>query len=103
MEFTFNPDQDNEKEFDKFVGKDFWIRVYSRYNGDYRYIKLINYTNTGVNYRTIYSDLFMGNTGWYDSNDLGWQCYQDFEDFFWDFHIAQPMDVYTTEDILDMF
>lgn len=95
--------QDDEVEFDKLVGKDLWIRVRSKFddNKDF-YIKLINYTEYGVNYRKISADLINRNFGWYDDRDFGWKCYQDFEDFFYDFKIVQPRDVYTTDELIEM-
>ena len=82
MEFTFNPDQDNEKEFDSFVGKDIWIRVYSLIEDSHSYIRLDKYTEYGVNYRKVSSSLVDNYYGWYNPDDLGWKCYQDFQDFF---------------------
>lgn len=42
MRFKFNPEHNTTNEFDAFVGKDLWVRVYNKYDECEYYIKLVD-------------------------------------------------------------
>ena len=102
MRFKFNPEHNTTNEFDAFVGKDLWVRVRSKYDACDYYIRLDKYTEDGIKYKQISTSLVDSGFGWYDDRDFGWDCYQDFDDFSWDFRIVQPLDVYTTDELIEM-
>lgn len=102
MRFKFNPEHNTTNEFDAFVGKDLWVRVYNKYDECEYYIKLERYTEDGVRYRQVSTSVVDDGFGWYDGRDFGWDCYQDFDDFFYSIRIVQPLDVYTTDELIEM-
>ena len=104
MEYTYDPVQDNKKEFDSLVGKDIWVRVHSWFDGGQYYINLMGYTDSGVNYRLINAKAVDSNDAGYfsDIDNLGTHGHCSFINFLADYNIMRPRDIYTTEELLDL-
>lgn len=96
---------DLEQLMPKLVGKDIWIRVYSKYDEAELYIHVLSETDTAVIYNRL-PTTYIDAPGWFRLTD--WEYYmtrsskQDSYDFYWDFSLVPPVEFFTTEEIKEI-
>jgi hypothetical protein len=92
---------------EKFIGKDFWVKVYdwtSGHLGREIYIKFLRKSGEIINFRSVDADVLEGGLekGHIDADEFRWltECMEDEEfDHIDNYSVCEPIEVYTDEEI----
>lgn len=103
--YASSPELDMEQIVSKIIGKDIWVRAYSREDDSDFYIQVLSETEFNISYYGV-NVSYLETNRLFTKNDWLYIAHsvrrQGIPDFYWDFSPVTPVEYLTSDELQDL-